>query len=63
MSTEDTPERAENHGALTGMRKPPRTTCKICWCSIFESEETKWVISPSPGIAHKDCPESPEQEE
>lgn len=42
-------------GRLTDIRKAPRTTCKICWCSIYNEDETIWVISPAPGLAHKVC--------
>jgi hypothetical protein len=38
-------------------RNPPRTTCKICGCSIFEGDETAWVVSPNPGLAHQVCAE------
>jgi len=36
-------------------QKPPRTTCKICNCSIFVGDETRWVTSPNPGLAHRIC--------
>lgn len=35
--------------------RAPRTTCKICWCSIFADDDTEWVTTPAPGIAHKIC--------
>jgi len=34
---------------------PPRTKCKICWCSVFPEDDTMWVTSPQPGIAHTTC--------
>jgi hypothetical protein len=50
MSEDDT-----GSGKLAGARRPPRTTCKICWNFVYESDATAWVISPNPGIAHKKC--------
>lgn len=35
--------------------KPPRSTCKICWRSIYIHDETDWVIRPNPGLAHLAC--------
>lgn len=35
--------------------RPPRSTCKICWHSIYVHQETDWVVSPNPGLAHQDC--------
>jgi hypothetical protein len=57
--TDDTYDRPTTTN-LTSGRKPPRTTCKICWCSVFESDKTIWVTTPSPGIAHKECAEQEE---
>jgi hypothetical protein len=45
-------------GAPSGQR-PPRTTCKICWCSIFAEDDTRWVTQPNPGLAHRVCVEEP----
>lgn len=42
-------------GRLAGQRKPPRTTCKVCWKSVYEHEEVAWVIAPAPGLAHEIC--------
>ena len=42
-------------GTSSDGRRPPRTTCKICWCSVFAEDDVEWVIAPSPGIAHKIC--------
>lgn len=36
-------------------RKTPRTTCKVCWCSIYTEDVTVWVVTPSPGLAHSVC--------
>lgn len=38
-------------------QQPPRTTCKICGCSIFEGDDTAWVVSPNPGLTHRICAE------
>jgi hypothetical protein len=38
-------------------QRPPRTQCKICDCSIFIGDDTVWVISPRPGLAHRICAE------
>lgn len=42
---------------LSDVRRAPRTTCKICWCSVFADDDTAWVIGPNPGIAHRICAE------
>lgn len=42
---------------LADRHLPPRTACKICWCSVFPTDETVWVTTPAPGIAHKSCAE------
>lgn len=45
----------EDTGRLAGARQPPRTTCKICWKGVYSADETAWVVSPNPGIAHETC--------
>lgn len=50
-------------GRLAGMRQPPRTTCKVCWSSVYVTDDTTWVTSPSPGIAHTACVEDPTAKE
>lgn len=35
--------------------RPPRSTCKICWRSIYTHQVTDWVIRPNPGLAHQEC--------
>lgn len=37
--------------------RPPRAACKICGCSIFINDETRWVVSPNPGLVHQVCAE------
>lgn len=37
--------------------QPPRAACKICGCSIFINDVTRWVTSPNPGLAHDVCAE------
>jgi hypothetical protein len=44
---------------MTDTRRAPRTTCKICWCSIYDEDTTVWVIAPSPGLAHSVCVATP----
>lgn len=44
-------------GGLTERHHPPRAKCKICECSVFPTDETAWVTSPYPGLAHKTCAE------
>lgn len=36
-------------------RHGPRTKCKICWLAVYSGDEVRWVVSPSPGIAHSVC--------
>lgn len=43
---------------IANRQRPPRTTCKICWCSVFPEDVTVWVVSPQPGLAHKTCAEA-----
>lgn len=42
---------------LADQRRAPRTTCKVCWCSIFATDDTSWVTHPNPGLAHTVCAE------
>lgn len=51
-----------NTGGLANRHHPPKTQCKICWCSIFPQDDTVWVRTPSPGLAHKTCAEPKEPE-
>lgn len=44
-------------GRFTDVGKAPRTTCKICWCNIYAEDDTVWVVTPNPGIAHRACAE------
>jgi len=44
-------------GRLSDIRRAPRTTCKVCWCSVFADDDTAWVTEPNPGIAHRVCAE------
>lgn len=50
-------------GGLTERHHPPRTACKICWCSVFPTDETVWVTSPDPGICHATCVKEPTTED
>lgn len=43
--------------SISHAERPPRTQCKICDCSIFIGDDTVWVISPRPGLAHRICAE------
>lgn len=49
----------DSPGLITNQvsRQPPVTVCKICWRNIYQGEETVWVTSPAPGIAHRYCSE------
>ena len=46
-------------GRFSDGYRAPRTTCKVCWCSIFAEDDTVWVTQPNPGIAHRICTEEP----
>jgi hypothetical protein len=48
---------ATEAGRFTDARRAPRTTCKVCWCSVFADDDTVWVTEPNPGIAHRICAE------
>lgn len=50
-------------GRLAQKHLPPRTVCKVCWHTVFATDETEWVTSPAPGIAHATCVREPTTED
>lgn len=50
-------------GGLAQRHLPPRTVCKVCWQTVFATDETQWVTSPAPGIAHATCTREPTTED
>lgn len=41
-----------------GVTHGPRTVCKICGCSVFETDRVCWTRrGVTPGIAHEPCVE------
>lgn len=49
-------------GPTSTQFKPPRSTCKICWRSIYMADLTDWAVRPNPGLVHMECARKQRQE-